>query len=96
MLTFVIIVDYILGEEVPGFIRKSCPASHLIFGIVTVNSDAVAMIIIGHCHHHHHDQSRDEEGPGCVTALLATSQCQLHLLQLILILASILTKMILL
>ena len=61
----------------------------LILGIVTVNIDA--MVIICHCHPDHH---RDEEGPSCVTAPLAPSQCQLHLLQLILILASMLMKMI--
>ena len=65
----------------------------LILGIVTVNIDA--MVIICHCHpDHHHDHHRDEEGPSCVTAPLAPSQCQLHLLQLILILASMLMKMI--
>ena len=72
----------------------------LILGIVTANIDAMVMVmvmvIICHCHpDHHHDHHRDEEGPSCVTAPLAPSQCQLHLLQLILILASMLMKMIL-
>ena len=71
----------------------------LILGIVTVNIDAMVMVmvmvIICHCHpDHHHDHHRDEEGPSCVTVPLAPSQCQLHLLQLILILASMLMKMI--